>query len=243
MLKRIVPAVLLFSSLAAHCQTTINASGTKVLDDTGHPLVAGKINFIPTDITGTPVAYTPYGAPTQAAGKPYTAIVTNGTFQFVGSGPFQILNTNLASPSGLVFDITVTDPTGQIVYLNLPQTAINQASYSFDSYFVAGGLTVSGLGSPRLSCMPGSLFTQADAPSGAAQWVCSQLTLTDKSIVWTQSPSASQTCQGGLAIAQPRYGAAYCLPPYYAWGLPNQVLTTGPTPGPFHAATVPSCNH
>jgi hypothetical protein len=236
MLKRLFLSAILFATagLAAAQTATIPASGTKVLDNTGNPLASGKINFIPTNASGTPVAYTPLGGTLQGPGTAYTATVTAGAFPST-----QILNTTTASPAGLVFTITVTDPTGATIYLLLPQTAINQSSYSFDSYSASATSSITGLGLPRVTCVPGAQYTQSDAVSGAPKWVCSQLNTTDKTIVWTQNPSASGTCQGGLAIASPKYGPPYCLAPYAAWTLPGQALMNPSTTaaGPLTVGT------
>ena len=228
MLKRLLPVFLALATIA-QAQTMIPVTGTKILDNNGKPLASGIITFTPTNAAGAPVSFTPYGGTLQAAGTGYTAVVTNGRF-----GGMTIVNTANASPAGLVFEIKITGPGGTPVYLDLPKTGINLSGFSFDGYAAAPGVTITGLGVPRIGCVPGAIYSQSDAVSGAAPWVCSQIP-TDGTVVWTQSPGTPGSCLSGQALASPTYGPTYCIPAYEAWGLSGQGLVT-PTngaPGPL----------
>jgi hypothetical protein len=80
----LLAAVALLPSIALG-QATIQLSGSKLLDNNGNLLPAGKIVLTVTDASGTPVTYTPQGgSPTTAT---YTDTVVNGAVQYVGGSP------------------------------------------------------------------------------------------------------------------------------------------------------------
>jgi hypothetical protein len=230
----LLAAVALLPSIALG-QATIQLSGSKLLDNNGNPLAAGKIVLTVTDASGTPVTYTPQGgSPTTAT---YTDTVVKGAVQYVGGFPFQLLNTLTASPSGLVFHYQLESTDGSIVYLDVPKWNITSTTggYSLDSLNVLAGWSITGLGYPRTRCSPTAKYTPSDNPAGAKPWICSTLWRSDNTNQWTQNPSANPNCQMGQAIVSPQSGPTYCILPENAYALPGEGFTNPSTtlPGPI----------
>lgn len=210
-------------------------SSSNVLDPSGNKLAAGQFILTVTDTSGTPIAYTPLGG--SSTSQPFRGQIINGQVQNIAGFPFTIVNTQNASPTGLVFHYQLKSSDGTQVYQDYPLWNLNSSTggNSLDSFNAQPGMTYSGMGSPRSACSPTSKYNQSDAAGGAKPWICSNLWRTDKSNQWTQNPSSNPQCPMGQAAVSPRVGNQYCILPENAYALPNEGFVNPDTvnPGPM----------
>lgn len=89
----------------------------------------------------------------------------------VGSACFIVTNGAINSTAlvSTTANITVTNG-GSITYLTLPNVAVAGPYWSFDNYIVPGSASITGIGTPRIACQPGAIYTQADGDQN--KWVC-----------------------------------------------------------------------
>jgi hypothetical protein len=89
----------------------------------------------------------------------------------VGSTCFLVTNGAITSTAigSTTADVTVTNG-GSTTYLTLPDVSVSGSYWSFDNYVVPGSTSIAGIGTPRIACQPGAVYTQTDGDQN--KWVC-----------------------------------------------------------------------
>jgi hypothetical protein len=77
-----------------------------------------------------------------------------------------ITSTAIASTTATV---TVTNG-GSTAYLTLPGVTVAGSYWDFDNYIVPSSANIMGIGTPRIACQPGAIYTQTDGDQN--KWVC-----------------------------------------------------------------------
>ena len=163
-MKRVLLAIALVCAVAvpSFAQSVVVA-GTKVLDNTGAPLVSGQWCLGTSCLT-----------------------VTNGAFS--------------GSVTAATASITVIN--GATTYLTIPSVTIAGSYFSWDTYVVPSNASISGIGTPRIACTPGAIYTQTDG--GQNKWQCNSLNgagvwsgLPNPGTPWTVTVGSTNTLPAG----------------------------------------------
>jgi hypothetical protein len=114
--------------------TTITATNT--VDASGAKLVSGTIAFQGVDGSNRPVPFQVGGSGTVIT-TPATATITNGAIV----GTFQVANPQNTIPSGILYNITVTDTTLKKVVATYSLVPVSGDSFNLDNYAPADSVT------------------------------------------------------------------------------------------------------
>lgn len=173
-----------------------NGSGTAI-----NPPSGSQLCFQGTNAAGQPITYTPAG------GSPVTGPVCQ-TYNSSGglTGSLQVANGATASPSGLLYTITITN--GSTTYLTLTKVSVSGTLFQIDQYSIPGNGAVSGIGYPHIGCNPGAQWASTTISPGA-----STCALVGGVGAWTSYPQASY-CPAGQGYIVPQVtGIPFCISP------------------------------
>jgi hypothetical protein len=101
-----------------------------------------------------------------------------GTGALLSSGTWNFGSTNLTVTAG-AFSGTVTPGTQTVTVVNassvtvltVPGVVISSA-FSWDTFIVSGGASISGTGAPTIACQVGAVYTQTDSTPANTSWTC-----------------------------------------------------------------------
>lgn len=89
----------------------------------------------------------------------------------IGSNCLAVAGGAVASTSIVSTTANVTVTNGaSITYLTLPGVSISGPYWSFDTYIVPSSVSITGIGTPRIACQPGAIYTQLDGDQN--RWMC-----------------------------------------------------------------------
>lgn len=192
--------------------TTVTATGVTVDNGSGSPInppSGSTLCFLGVNNAGAAITYTPLG------GGPVTGPVCQ-TLNSSGNltGSLQIANPATASPSGLLYTISVAN--GSTTYLTIPQTQLSGTLFQFNTYSLPVNGHALGIGFPHLACNAGATWTSTTLPTGQDSFTCTQVAGSGQ---WKQYPSGGNYCPTGMGYLTPQgdpSGKGFCIPPVLA---------------------------
>jgi hypothetical protein len=104
--------------------------------------------------------------------------VLDNTGSLLSSGKLCVGSTCLTVTAGAIPSTAIVSTTanvtitngGSITYLTLPNVPVSGPYWSFDIFIVPSSMSITGIGTPRISCQPGAIYTQTDGDQN--KWVC-----------------------------------------------------------------------